>query len=109
MNLAGDLNGRELLAVQPRHGDRNIYEQPSARLGRDLQTKQPNLDRFGHRPASSGGNQAQRQTERDAKRAIAHAWTGQKPVSSPRPLDAAQFGDRHPQQTAASPAPTRER
>jgi hypothetical protein len=109
MNLEGDLNGRELLAVLPRHGDGNIYEETSARLGRDLQTQQPDLDRFGHRPPSSGGNQAQRQADRDAKRAIAHAWAGQKPLSTSRPLDAAQFGGRRPQQPAASPAQTRER
>jgi hypothetical protein len=104
MNLAGDLNGRELLAIQPRHGDGNIYEATSARLGRDLQTKQPNLDRFGDRPASSGGNQAQRQADRDAKPAIAHAWAGQKPLSTSRPLDAAQFGGRRPPRTAPSSA-----
>jgi hypothetical protein len=109
MNLAGDLNGRELLAVQPRHGDGNIYEGTSARLGRDLQAQQPDLDRFGDRPASSGGNQAQRQADRDAKRAIAHAWAGQKPLTTSKPLDAALFGNRRPQQTTASPAPTRER
>jgi hypothetical protein len=109
MNLEGDFDGRELLAIQPRHGDGNIYEETSTRLGRDLQTQQPELDRFGHRPPSSGGNQAQRQADRDAKRAIAHAWTGQKPLSTSRPLDAALFGGRRPQQTTTSPAPTRER
>jgi hypothetical protein len=107
MNLEGDLNGRELLAIQPRHGNGNIYEETSTRLSRDLQTQQPHLDRFGHRPPSSGGNQAQRQADRDAKRAIAHAWTGQKPLSTSRPLDTALFGGRR--QTTASPAPTRQR
>jgi hypothetical protein len=43
MNLAGNLNGRELLAVQPRHGEGNIYEETSTRLGRHLQTQQPEL------------------------------------------------------------------
>jgi hypothetical protein len=109
MNLEGDLNGRELLAILPRHGNDNIYEQTSTRLGRDLQTQQPDLDRFGHRPPSSGGNQTQRQADRDTKRAIAHAWAGQKPLTTSKPLDAALFGNRRPQQTTASPAPTRER
>ncbi|GAA1620516.1 hypothetical protein GCM10009744_04170 [Kribbella alba] len=108
MNLEGPLNGRELLAVRPRHGAGNVYEQTSARLDRDLQSKQPDLDRFGHRPASSGGNEAQRQAERDMQRAIAHAWTGQKPLTTSRPLATTQFGARGPRPTPAT-IPTRER
>jgi hypothetical protein len=108
MNLGGPLNCRELLAVRPRHGAGNVYEQTSARLDRDLQSKQPDLDRFCHRPASSGGNEAQRQAERDMQRAIAHAWTGQKPLSTSRPLATTQFGARGPRPTPAT-IPTRER
>jgi hypothetical protein len=108
MNLEGPLNGRELLAVRPRHGAGNVYQQTSARLDRDLQTKRPDLDRFGHRPASSGGNEAQRQAERDMQRAIAHAWTGQKPLTTSRPLATTQFGARGPRPTPVT-TPTRER
>jgi hypothetical protein len=109
MNLDGDRNGRELLAVHPRHGDNNIYDATSARLGRDLTTRQPDLDQFGDRPASSGGNEAQRQAERDTQRAIAHAWSGQKPLSTSRPLDAAQFGTRSSPRTPTAPEQPRER
>jgi hypothetical protein len=46
------------------------------------------------RPVFSGGNQVQRQAELDAQRAVAHAWAGQQPLASSRPLDAAHFGGR---------------
>lgn len=92
LNAGGVLDGRELLAVQPRQGAATIYDQTSARLGRDLHSHRPELDRFGDRPAGSGGNEAQRRAERDTRRAIAHAWSGQKPLATSRPLDPAHFG-----------------
>ena len=104
MNLQGSLNGRELLAVQPRHEPNNVYQATTARLGRDLQTQRPELDRFGDRPASSGGNRAQRQAERDTQRAIAHAWTGQKPLTTSRPLATAEFGARDPHRLPPHPS-----
>jgi hypothetical protein len=85
---------RELLAIKPRQGSGNIYEHACARLNRHPNDRQPGLNRFGDRAASSGGNQAQRQAELDAKRAVAQAWAGQQPLSSSRPLDPAQFGGR---------------
>jgi len=109
MNLDGDRNGRELLAVHPRHGDNNVYDATSTRLGRDLTTRQPELDRFGDRSASSGGNEAKRQADRDTQRAIAHAWAGQKPLSTSKPLDAAQFGTRASPQPPTGPEQPRER
>jgi hypothetical protein len=109
MNLDGDRNGRELLAVHLRHGIDNVYDATSARLGRDLTARQPDLDRFGDRPAFSGGNETQRQAERDTQRAIAHAWSGQKPLSTSRPLDAAQFGTRSSPRTPTASEQPRER
>jgi hypothetical protein len=103
MNLQGHLNGRELLAVQPRHEANNIYDETTTRLGRDLHARRPELDRFGDRPASSGGNQAQRQAERDTQRAIAHAWAGQKPLTTSRPLATAEFGARDPHRLPPHP------
>lgn len=94
---------RELLAIKPRQGSGNIYEHACARLNRHPNDRQPGLNRFGDRPASSGGNQAQRQAELDAKRAVAQAWAGQQPLSSSRPLDPAQFGGRR-QTTSAGPS-----
>ncbi|MGW1342943.1 hypothetical protein ACWCOV_17970 [Kribbella sp. NPDC002412] len=83
---SGDLPRRELLAVKPRHGVNNIYTHVCARLTRHLADRQPGLNRFGNRPADSGRSQASRQAELDTKRAIAHAWTGQQPLTSSRPL-----------------------
>jgi len=83
---------RELLAIKPRQGSGNIYEHTSARLTRHPDDRQPGLNQFGDRPASSGGNQTARQAELDAKRAMAHAWAGQQPLATSRPLDPAQFG-----------------
>jgi hypothetical protein len=82
----GELPRRELLAIKPRHGSNNIYAHVCARLNRHPADRQPGLDRFGDRPADSGGSQASRQAELDTKRAIAHAWTGQQPLVSSRPL-----------------------
>ncbi|TCO35663.1 hypothetical protein EV652_101548 [Kribbella steppae] len=82
----GELPRRELLAIKPRHGSNNIYAHVCARLNRHPADRQPGLDRFGDRPADSGGSKASRQAELDTKRAIAHAWTGQQPLVSSRPL-----------------------
>ncbi|MFI7067603.1 hypothetical protein ACIBL3_41865 [Kribbella sp. NPDC050124] len=83
---SGDLPRRELLAVRPRHGPNNIYAHTGARLDRHPSDRHPGLNRFGDRPANSGGSEAIRQAELDTKRAIAHAWTGQQPLTSSRPL-----------------------
>ena len=85
----GELPRRELLAIKPRRGSNNIYAHVCARLNRHPADRQPGLNRFGNRPADSGKNQATRQAELDAKRAIAHAWSGQQPLASSRPLDLA--------------------
>jgi hypothetical protein len=85
---------RELLAVKPRQGSNGIYAHACARLERHPNDRQPGLNTFGDRPAGSGGNQAQRQAELDEMRAIAHAYAGQQPLATSRPLDPAQFGAR---------------
>lgn len=82
----GEFARRELLAVKPREGRNNIYAHVCARLERHLYDRQPGLDRFGDRGAGSGGSQVERQAELDVKRAIAHAWDGQQPLSSSRPI-----------------------
>ncbi|WP_433167529.1 hypothetical protein [Kribbella sp. CA-247076] len=82
----GKLPRRELLAVKPRHGSNNIYAHVCARLDRHPADRQRGLNRFGDRPADSGGSQATRQAELDTKRAIAHAWAGQQPLATSRPL-----------------------
>ncbi|MET9318126.1 hypothetical protein ABZX12_40420 [Kribbella sp. NPDC003505] len=76
----GELARRELLAVQPRRGRTNVYVQVCARLARHPQDRQPGLNRFDE------GNDPNKQTELDAKRAIAHAWSGQQPLRAARPL-----------------------
>ncbi|MFI5730960.1 hypothetical protein ACIA49_12625 [Kribbella sp. NPDC051587] len=76
---------RELLAIRGRHGVNNVYAHVCARLGRQVTDRQPGLDRFG-RESVSGGNGAARQAELDARRAVAHAWAGQRPLRSSRPL-----------------------
>ncbi|MFK4086334.1 hypothetical protein ACI2LF_19650 [Kribbella sp. NPDC020789] len=81
----GQLPRRELLAIRPRHGSNNVYAHVCARLGRQVTDRQPGLDRFG-REGVGGGNGAERQAEMDARRAIAHAWAGQRPLRSSRPL-----------------------
>jgi hypothetical protein len=97
---------RELLAIRPRQGSGDIYEHTCARLNRHPDDMQPGLDRFGRRPASSGGNQAERQAVLDAKRAIAHAWAGQQPLATSKPLGLSQFGQRG---TTSTPEPGRSR
>lgn len=87
---------REMLAVRPRQGSGNIYEHTGARLKRHPHDRQPGLNAFGDRPAGSGGNQASRQAELDTTRAMAHAYPGQVPLSSSRPLSASSFGNRRP-------------
>lgn len=90
----GDRPRREVLAVRPRQGTGNVYEHVCARLNRHAADRQPGLNRFGDRAADSGGNQAARQAELDVRRAIAHAWTGQQPLASSRPLDLAHLTSR---------------
>ncbi|MFF1820266.1 hypothetical protein ACFVWG_23380 [Kribbella sp. NPDC058245] len=85
--VPGRLPRRELLAIRARHGSNNVYAHVCARLGRQVTDRQPGLDRFG-RETASGGNGAERQAEMDARRAIAHAWAGQRPLQSSRPLAA---------------------
>jgi hypothetical protein len=99
----GEQPRRELLAIKPRLGIGNIYEHACARLNRHLADRQPGLNRFGDRPAFPGGNQARRQAELDAMRAVAHAWAGQEPLASSQPLDAAHFGGPR-QRRSGSPA-----
>ncbi|TCC35046.1 hypothetical protein [Kribbella sindirgiensis] len=94
---------RELLAVKPRQGSGNIYEHTCARLNRNLHDRQPGLNAFGDRMPSLRQNHAQRQAELDANRAIAHAFAGQVPLATSRPLTAAQFG-RHAAKVAPRPA-----
>jgi hypothetical protein len=88
----GRLPRRELLAVKPRQGPGNIYEHTCARLDRNLHDRQPGLNAFGDRMPSLKQNQAQRQAELDANRAVAHAFAGQVPLATSRPLATAQFG-----------------
>ncbi|MFI5697563.1 hypothetical protein ACIA58_37240 [Kribbella sp. NPDC051586] len=90
----GGLPRRELLAVKPRQGAGNIYEHTCARLNRNLHDRQPGLNAFGDRMPGLKQNQAQRRAELDANRAIAHAFPGQVPLATSRPLSAAQFGVR---------------
>lgn len=91
---AGGTPRRELLAVKPRRGAGNIYEHTCARLNRNLHDRQPGLNAFGDRMPSVKQNQAQRQAELDANRAIAHAFPGQVPLATSRPLAASRFGNR---------------
>ncbi|MEU4602149.1 hypothetical protein AB0F43_04130 [Kribbella sp. NPDC023972] len=100
-STAGELPRRELLAIKTRHGSNNIYAHVCARLNRHPADRQPGLDRFGDRPADSGGSQATRQAELDTKRAIAHAWAGQQPLASSRPL---ALPDGPPHSNAAAPS-----
>ena len=90
----GGLARRELLAVKPRQGAGNIYEHTCARLNRNLHDRQPGLNAFGDRMPSLKQNQAQRQAELDANRAVAHAFPGQVPLATSRPLAASRFGGR---------------
>ncbi|MFG1812348.1 hypothetical protein ACGFIF_01165 [Kribbella sp. NPDC049174] len=92
----GELPRRELLAIKPRQGSNNIYAHVCARLDRHPNDRQPGLNTFGDRPADSGGSQASRQAELDTKRAIAHAWSGQQPLASSRPLQLGGSASRAP-------------
>ena len=82
----GQLPQRELLAIKPRRGRNNIYAHVCARLSRHPDDRQPGLNRFGERRPDARGSEAARQAELDAKRAIAHAWAGQQPLGSARPV-----------------------
>src|SRR4051794_14105956 len=88
----GSLPRRELLAVKPRQGSGNIYEHTCARLNRNLHDRQPGLNAFGDRMPSLKQNQAQRQAELDANRAIAHAFAGQVPLATSRRLATSGLG-----------------
>ncbi|NIK56861.1 hypothetical protein [Kribbella shirazensis] len=79
----GGLPRRELLAIKPRQGANNIYAQVCARLRRHPSDRQPGLNRYDK---WSNGHETSRQAELDAKRAIAHAWQGQQPLKTSRPL-----------------------
>jgi hypothetical protein len=76
---------RELLAIKPRRGPNNIYAHVCARLKRHPNDRQPGLGRFDDWQDVSDGV-AGPQAELDAKRAIAHAWEGQQPLRSSRPI-----------------------
>lgn len=86
----GELPRRELLAVRARYGVNSVYAHVCGRLGRRLGDRQPGLDRFGDRAPGDGGSEQARRAELDAKRAIAHAWAGQRPLASSRPLGVAR-------------------
>lgn len=94
---------RELLALKPRQGSSGIYAHVAARLGRHPQDRQPGLNVFGDRRPGLRENAAQRKAELDTKRAIAHAFPGQQPLASSRPLDPAAFGRRSPVGARAAP------
>jgi hypothetical protein len=83
----GQLPRRELLGIKPRRGRNNIYAHVCARLSRHPDDRQPGLNRFGDRRPDARGSEAARRAELDAKRAIAHAWGGQQPLGSARPVE----------------------
>ena len=83
---------RELIAVRPRRGPGNIYQHVLARLHRHPDDLQPGLGVFGMRRSGRGGNEATRQAELDAKRAIALAYAGQVPLPTSRPFDPTSAG-----------------
>jgi hypothetical protein len=93
---------RELLAIRPRHGTVDAYAHVCARLNRHPSDRHPGLNRFGDRSPGDRTNQAQRQAELDTKRAIAHAWAGQVPLASSRPVRGSARRPRAP-----GPAPGR--
>ncbi|RZT27170.1 hypothetical protein EV649_0924 [Kribbella sp. VKM Ac-2569] len=82
----GERPRREILAVKPRRGPNDVYAHVCARLSRHPDDQQPGLNRFGDRRPDARGSQVARQAELDTKRAIAHAWSGQQPLSSTRAL-----------------------
>lgn len=81
----GGMPRRELIAIKPRRGPNNVYAHVCARLSRHPDDRQPGFDRFDNWHDLTGGSSS-RQAELDAKRAIAHAWDGQQPLRSSRPL-----------------------
>jgi hypothetical protein len=91
---ASGKNARDVIAVAPRHGPNNVYEQTGTRLGRSPNEKLPQLDRFGDAQVSSGGKAHQREPMLEKNRQIAHAFDGQTPLSSSRPLSETEFGSR---------------
>lgn len=97
---------RELIAVRPRRGSGNIYEHVLARLHRHPDDLQPGLGVFGMRRSGRGGNEAARQAELAAKRAIALAFAGQVPLPTSRLLDPTNSRLRARLRSAVSPART---
>lgn len=91
---ANGKDARDVIAIAPRHGPNNIYEQTGQRLGRGPNQTLPELDRFGDAQVGSGGKAHQRGPVLDANRAIAHAFDGQKPLTGSRPLSETEFGSR---------------
>lgn len=89
---SGGLPRRELLAARPRHGSGNAYEHTLARLNRRANDQQPGLDVFGERTAGPKANQANRQADMTAKRAVALAYAGQQPLPTSKPFDPAKTG-----------------
>jgi hypothetical protein len=98
----GQLPRRELLAIKPRRGRGNIYAHVCARLNRHPDDRQPGLNRFGDRRPDARGSEAVRRAELDAKRAIAHAWSGQQPLRSARPVSAPLGSRGSPQSQVAA-------
>lgn len=100
----GERPRRELLAIKPRRGQNNIYAHVCARLGRHPDDRQPGLGRFGDKRPDARGSQSARQADLDAKRAIAHAWTGQQPLRSTRPLAGPRRSYDRPPGWSSTPA-----
>ncbi|MGC4941859.1 hypothetical protein [Kribbella sp. DT2] len=93
---AGGKPRRELLAIRPRRGATDAYAHVCARLKRHPSDRQPGLNRFGNRLPGRRDSESGRQAELDTKRAIAHAWAGQKPLATSRPLRGTPIQARAP-------------
>ncbi|GAA0589070.1 hypothetical protein GCM10009534_24110 [Kribbella sandramycini] len=82
------------------------YAHTCARLGRHLFDQQPGLNRFATIGVVTAVNAADRQSEMDTRRAIAHAWAGQQPLRSSRPLTVGTSPQTHrPTDTTPNAAP----
>ncbi|WP_157979745.1 hypothetical protein [Kribbella monticola] len=91
---AGGTDARDVIAIGPRHGNDNVYQQTATRLGRSADERLPQLDRFGEAQVGSGGKAHQRHPVLDANREIAHAFDGQTPLVGTRPLSDTGFGSQ---------------